>query len=49
MQPVKAETQPIDVSNPVAIANRAISPAADRMAGVTRRMCRPNSSARAAH
>lgn len=30
--PVKAETQPIDVSNPVAIANRAISPAADRLA-----------------
>lgn len=27
--PVKAETQPIDVSEPVAIANRAISPAAD--------------------
>lgn len=31
--PVKAETQPIDVNNPVAIANRAISPAADRLAG----------------
>jgi hypothetical protein len=27
--PVKAETQPINVSEPVAIANRAISPAAD--------------------
>lgn len=31
--PVKAEMQPIDVSHPVAIANRAISPAADRLAG----------------
>ena len=30
--PVKAETQPIDVSAPVAIANRAISPAADTLA-----------------
>ncbi len=30
--PVKRETAPIDVSNPVAIANRAISPAADRLA-----------------
>lgn len=30
--PVKSETQPIDVSEPVAIANRAISPAADRLA-----------------
>jgi hypothetical protein len=27
--PVKAETQPIDVSRPVALANRSISPAAD--------------------
>jgi hypothetical protein len=32
-QPVKSEMQPIDVSDPVAIANRAISPAADRLAG----------------
>lgn len=30
--PVKRETAPIDVSEPVAIANRAISPAADRLA-----------------
>ena len=30
--PVKAETQPIDVSQPVAIANKAISPAADNLA-----------------
>lgn len=30
--PVKAETQPIDVSGPVALANRSISPAADRLA-----------------
>lgn len=30
--PVKRETSPIDVSEPVAIANRAISPAADRLA-----------------
>lgn len=34
--PVKAETQPIDVSEPVAIANRAISPAADRLASSPR-------------
>lgn len=31
--PVKAETQPIDVSDAVSIANRSISPAADRLAG----------------
>jgi hypothetical protein len=30
--PVKAETQPIDVSEPVALANRSISPAADTLA-----------------
>lgn len=30
--PVKRETTPIDVTNPVAIANRAISPAADNLA-----------------
>ena len=30
--PVKSETQPIDVSAPVAIANRSISPAADTLA-----------------
>lgn len=30
--PVKRETAPIDVSAPVAIANRSISPAADRLA-----------------
>lgn len=30
--PVKSETQPIDVSAPVALANRSISPAADRLA-----------------
>jgi hypothetical protein len=30
--PVKSETQPIDVSQPVALANRSISPAADNLA-----------------
>lgn len=30
--PVKAETQPIDVSRPVGLANEAISPAANRLA-----------------
>ena len=30
--PVKRETSPIDVSAPVAIANRSISPAADNLA-----------------
>lgn len=30
--PVKSEIQPIDVSNPVALANRSISPAADNLA-----------------
>lgn len=34
--PVKAETQPIDVSEPVALANRSISPAADRLASAPR-------------
>lgn len=33
-QPVKADQTAIDVSNPVAIANRAISPAADRLASM---------------
>jgi hypothetical protein len=43
--PVKAETQPINVSEPVAMANRAISPAADM--DLPRRAARPDRPCRA--